>query len=142
MSSGRPLTIERKIYLADTDATGFAYYARYLEWMESGRMDMLESTGIGLRELQQQGLNVVIRKVECAYRSPLRLGDTVKIECRITELGKASAEVGYRFINQSSSADAGTGSVSIVFIDAQTVRPTKIPEDIRKRLEVFVVAPE
>lgn len=142
MSSRLPLTIERKIYLADTDATGFAYYARYLEWMESGRMDMLESTGIGLRELQQRGLNAVIRKVECSYRSPLRLGDTVKIECSITELGKASIEVGYRFINQSSSSDAGTGSVSIVFIDALTVRPTKIPEDLRKRLEDCIVAPE
>lgn len=142
MSPQQPLTIERKIYLADTDATGFVYYARYLEWMESGRMDMLERTGIGFRELQQLGLNVVIRKVECSYRSPLRLGDTVMIECSLTELGKASAEIGYRFINQSTSADAGAGSVSVVFIDGITARPTKIPEDIRKRLEVFVVAAE
>jgi hypothetical protein len=28
------LVIERKMYLADTDATGFVYYARYLEWMK------------------------------------------------------------------------------------------------------------
>lgn len=134
--------LERKIYLADTDATGFVYYARYLEWMESGRMELLERTGTDLSALQSEGINAVVRNVTCSFQAPLRLGDVVEVTTFVSKLGKTNVEVSYRFVNRRGNAPAGHGAVSIVFIDATSNRPTRIPEAVKKGLANFLASEE
>jgi acyl-CoA thioester hydrolase len=119
-----------KVYLADTDATGFVYYARYLEWMEAARMDMLCETGTNLGELIGLGISAVVRNVTCSYDAPIRLGDEVEVLTSVTKLAKTNVIISYLFNNLTTGNKAGTGEVSIVFIDQQAMRPARIPENV------------
>ena len=83
------LVIEREQYLADTDATGFVDYARYLEWMEACRLDILSAIGSRLDQLKTSGLNAVVLSAACEYKAPIKLGDTVQIQCFIKKFKKS-----------------------------------------------------
>ena len=131
------VSIERTIYLADTDATGFAYYARYFEWMESARMDMLRSAGGSIDLLRAEGITAVVRETACRYTAPLKLGDAVDVECWVSHIGKTSLAIDYQFSNKTTGAPAGNGSVVVVFITINSGRPTKIPPSIRAGIEPF-----
>ena len=119
----------RKIYLADTDATGFVYYARYLEWMEADRVDILLETGLNLDDLKQQNINAVVKSTTCNYNAPLKMGDEVEVTTYISKLAKTNLKFSYKFNNLTTGMDAGSAEVLIVFIDSQTFRPTRIPEN-------------
>ena len=119
-----------KVYLADTDATGFVYYARYLEWMESSRIDLLLETGTSLPELIEQGISAVVRNASCSYEAPIRMGDEVEVMTSISKLAKTNVKISYEFNNITTGKKAGTGEVAIVFVDQQSMRPARIPENI------------
>jgi acyl-CoA thioester hydrolase len=124
----------RKIYLADTDATGFVYYARYLEWMETARLDFLESTGTNLTKLQEMGIGAVIKDVAVSFQSPIKLGDTVITKTSIKSLTKTSIQFSSSFVNLTTNKQAGKGEALAVFINLCTIRPTKIPEFVASPL--------
>jgi acyl-CoA thioester hydrolase len=119
-----------KVYLADTDATGFVYYARYLEWMEAARIDMLNETGTSLASLIEQGISAVVRNVTCSYDAPIQFGEEVEVVTSISKLAKTNVQIAYGFNNLTTGKKAGSGEVSIVFIDQKAMRPARIPENV------------
>jgi acyl-CoA thioester hydrolase len=118
------------VYLADTDATGFVYYARYLEWMEACRIDLLNQTGTSLSDLINQGISAVVRNVLCNYEAPIKMGDEVEVLTSVSKMGKTNVIIAYEFINLTTGKKAGSGEVSIVFIDQNSHRPARIPQNI------------
>lgn len=130
---------KQKIYLADTDATGFVYYARYLEWMEAARIDLLEEIGFSFGEILKGSTSAVVRSASANYQAPLRLGETVEISTFISRLGKTNVIISYEFKNISTGQNAGTAEVSIVFIDKESLRPTKIPTEIVSGFEKYLI---
>ncbi len=131
----------QKIYLADTDATGFVYYARYLEWMEAARLDMLSEAGTDLNKLKAEQIGAVVKNVFCSYDTPLNLGDEVEIETYLSKYGKTNLAVAYKFTNLTTQKNAGSGEVLIVFINNNTLRPVRIPEYILESFKKHYVPP-
>jgi YbgC/YbaW family acyl-CoA thioester hydrolase len=109
---------------------------------EACRLDILTAIGSGLDHLKTSGLNAVVRSAACEYKAPIKLSDTVQIQCFIKKLGKASVNFGYNFINATSGKLAGTGEVSVVFINNDTLRPVKIPEILLSGMKQFISSNE
>ena len=71
--------------------------------------------------------------VECRYRTPARLGDTLKVVSLIDELPAAKVVIRSEIYNQNEAL-ISTGSVTLGFIDAVTRRPIRCPKIL---LDVF-----
>jgi acyl-CoA thioester hydrolase len=63
-------TTRIRVRYADTDQMGFAYYARYLEWFEVGRTEMLRALGLPYAEIEKQKIALPVLEVYCKYRKP------------------------------------------------------------------------
>ena len=59
----------------DIDAQGHVNNARYLHYLEHTRHLFLKHTGIDFVALSEQGINLVVIRVEIDYLYPLRSGD-------------------------------------------------------------------
>ena len=127
-------TIERQVFLADTDATGFVYYSRYLEWMEAARVEMLHGLGFTIAHLADQGLVPVVRQVSCKFGAPLRLGEFVQIICALGLATKTALNLEYAFVRVQDAADAGSGSVQVVFLEKRSGRPVRVPTELASAL--------
>ncbi|MEJ2685331.1 MAG: YbgC/FadM family acyl-CoA thioesterase, partial [Candidatus Sulfobium sp.] len=83
-------TILVKIYYEDTDCGGVVYYANYLRYFERARTEFLESRGVSLKALMEEGIYFVVAEAELKYKAPGRYGDVLAVGTSAARTGPAS----------------------------------------------------
>lgn len=96
-------TLTQVVNYADTDAGGVVYYARYLEYLEAGRMEYLQAVGCDAVACHREGIFFSVREVHIIYKSPARLGDRLRIHSGISEMTR------YHMTFHSTIEDTATG---------------------------------
>jgi acyl-CoA thioester hydrolase len=118
-----------RIYYEDTDAAGIVYHANYLKFMERARTEWLRQMGYEQNQLAVSvGILFVVRTINIDYIKPARFNDKLKVASSVLRLGRASLE----FAQNVVAADAvlTRGWVKVGCIDAATLRPQAMPNDI------------
>ncbi|WP_339742156.1 acyl-CoA thioesterase [uncultured Rubinisphaera sp.] len=109
----------------------------YIEWMEIGRCRLLETVGLPVPQIMQQGYGPVLVETNIQYKQQLKLGDTVRAEVWISEMNHVSAWMEFRFYGPDQTL-AALGRQRGIFIDLQTGRPTRLPDADRQRFQPFI----
>ena len=107
-----------RVYYEDTDAGGIVYYANYLKFSERARTEFLRNLDIN------QHID---------YMASAVLDDELTISCQISELGAA-----YAVVHQEIRRDEELLSsldVKVIYMNIETHRPTRIPEDFVARFK-------
>ena len=113
----------------ETDQMGIVHHSNYIRYFECGRMAMLHEVGLPMHKVEEAGIMMPITAVECRYRTPARLGDTLRIVTTINEMPKARLTVNTEIYNQADQLLC-EGSVTMGFIDAASRRPMRCPENL------------
>ena len=75
-----PFEYHRTVRLADTDAAGVVFFARYLNLCHEAYEEALAAAGLPLQDfLGGAGIVVPISRSEADYKRPLRVGDRLRI---------------------------------------------------------------
>ena len=61
----------------EVDSQGIVNNANYLHYLEHTRHEFCESRGLSFRQLQVQGVDPVVNRIEIEYHTPLHLGETM-----------------------------------------------------------------
>lgn len=122
-----------RIYYADTDFSGLVYHARYLEFLERGRSDLLRHAGIIHSELiaghgEAPSIAWVVRRMEIDFRGAARIDDIVTVETRLSGLSGARATMDQAILRDE---DLLVGArVEAATIDGKG-RPVRFPKPWR-----------
>lgn len=100
-----PVPYCRRAQYYETDQMGIVHHSNYIRWMEEARLDFLEQLGWGYQKLEDDGLLIPVTEVSCSYKSPVRFGETVRIDVRV------SAYQGVRLTLEYRITDPGTGKL-------------------------------
>ncbi len=126
-----------RVYYSDTDASNRAYHARYLDWAEHARTEMLRSILPDLKQssLKDLGYGFVVKSASVEYHKGAELDDELTVSTSIEELGKVSAIL----LQKIKKGDETLASVKIKvgFINFGTGRPSKLPDQVSQALMVF-----
>lgn len=95
--TGNSHRLEARVYYADTDFSGVVYHARYLEFMERGRIEYLrlvgeQHAGEGRSDVDSQ-LAWIVRRLQVHFRQPARIDDLIIIETNPTNISGARVEM-------------------------------------------------
>lgn len=125
-----------RIFYEDTDAGGIVYYARYLQFAERARTEILRLAGIEQTRLREShDIFFAVRRCAVDYFRPARLDDLVEVRSRLTVLR------GARLGAAQGIWRAGEELVRLA-VDIASVggdgRPARIPAPVRAALEPFV----
>ncbi len=90
-----PFVYLYRVRYADTDQMGVVYHARYLEWFEAARTEMLRGWGISYKELEEKGIALPVVEVRCRYRMPVRYDEEVEIHTRLNEATRSKILIAY-----------------------------------------------
>ena len=71
----------------EVDSEGIVNNANYLHYMEHTRHEFCHSAGMSFRQMHEQGIDPVLRKVEIEYITPLGLGDEMVSKLNIASEG-------------------------------------------------------
>jgi acyl-CoA thioester hydrolase len=127
----------KPIYTYEIDAGQHASNIAYIQWMEVGRLKLLDEVGLSIHKIKAKGFVPALVRTEINYKKPLFIGDEVKVVLWLSELRSASANMSFEFYNQHGELVA-TGEQAGLFIGLENQRPHKLSEEDKKRFEPYV----
>ena len=114
---------------------GIVYHGAYVTWFEVGRTEYCRAAGLPYRRMEDDGLLILVTRVECAYRRPARYDDRIVVRARLTEL--ASRGVAFRYeVRGEGDVLLADGSSRHVFADAGG-KPARAPARVVEALARF-----
>ena len=113
----------------ETDQMGIVHHSNYIRYFECGRTAMLKELGLPIEKIEESGVMLPVVSVECRYKVPARLGDTLRIVSIIDEVPRAKLVIRTEIYNLADQLVC-EGEVVLGFINAQTRRPVRCPEDL------------
>ena len=99
----REMDVEIRVRYQETDAMGVLHHANYITYFEIGRTELLRSTGISYKDLEDQGILMVIVKIGVRYRRPAKYDDVLTLRTRTTRSSGAKIEHVYQLLRGDES---------------------------------------
>jgi len=124
---------KHRVRYSDTDHFGVVYYARYLDWFEAGRTEILRVNNVTYSELEEKGMFAPVVEVKVTYKKPARYDDIVELETTIEHIGNSSVKFVYKAYNPKKELLLEAYTVN-VFI-TKDMKPVRVPDEVRKILE-------
>lgn len=116
-----------RVRYADTDQMGYVYYGNYARFYEIGRVEALRSIGFSYRDMEEGGIMMPVYDNYSRYLQPARYDDELTIKVVIPDLPTARVVFRYEIFNQESVL-LHTGQTTLVFLNRETNRPTRVPK--------------
>jgi acyl-CoA thioester hydrolase len=134
----RPVPQDRKlshveriaIRWGDMDAMGHVNNTVYFRYMEQARIGWFEAL---LPAEAWKSTGIVIANASCNFKRPMNYPGTVEVRLLADEPRGSSVATFYELkVKDDIYAD---GAATVVFIDMQTQKPIRIPDEIRELLK-------
>jgi acyl-CoA thioester hydrolase len=138
-TANTPFGFPLRVYWEDTDAGGIVFYANYLKFMERGRTEWLRALGFNQQVLREQvGGMFVVSETAVKYHQPARLDDALWVTARVQEAGRVSLTIAQQVLLRREGQNdtlLAEGNIRIGWVDASTLKPTRIPASILESLK-------
>jgi acyl-CoA thioester hydrolase len=134
-AEGRVVETELRVRYSETDRMGIVYHGAYVSWFEVGRTEFCRAAGFPYRRMEDDGLWILVTRVECTYLRPARYDDRIVVGARLTELGSRGLAFAYEVVNENRERVAD-GTSRHVFADTSG-KPVRAPSAIIESLERF-----
>ena len=133
---------DQLIRFSHCDPAAIVYFPRFFDLAHSTMEDWFtDGLGIALRELiRERRIGTPTVKINCEFVKPLRMGDTLRFELRVSKLGNASVNLNYR--GTKDGIEHLQITQTLVFMNLDSAKATSIPNDVRERIEEFLIAPD
>ncbi|MFT6814798.1 MAG: acyl-CoA thioester hydrolase [Sphingobacteriales bacterium] len=117
-----------RVRYAETDRMGYVYYGNYSMYFEIARVEMLRSLGISYKEWEDKGVMLPVVNYEVNYKKPAFYDDLLTIKVKLSSLPSSKIYFEYEVINEKGDL-LSTANTTLVFVNTETKRPTKPPQD-------------
>ena len=126
-----------RVYYEDTDAQGVVYYANYFRFMERARTEWLRALGVDQQELMYEDRRIfVVTETRIEFILPAKFNDELIVTARLATLRRASFDIEQNIYQDSlDGALLCRGSVKAAYLNADTMRPTRVPASIFEEQE-------
>jgi acyl-CoA thioester hydrolase len=124
-------SVDYRVPFYDTDAMAVVHHANYVRYLELARVRFLEQHDEPYQRYVEQGLHVVVIRVELELKRATRFAETLTISCWLERVRYASLRFGYQI--RCGSALSALGRTDHAVVNLQG-RPARMPEPRRLRL--------
>jgi acyl-CoA thioester hydrolase len=120
---------------SETDRMGVVHHSRYAVYFEEARTELLRRSGLSYGAIEDAGCYLVVAELETRFRRPCRLGDTLEIECRVSQASFVTIRHEYAVRVEGQEGVAVEAKTRLACVDAHG-RPRKLPEELLRLLGV------
>lgn len=101
--------VQVRVRYCECDPMGVAHHAAYVPWLEMGRTELLRTSGVSYAQLEEEGVFLVIVKLEMKYRRPVLYDDVVEVRTKVTGAGRVKIEHEYEVVLVGRDVGSLTG---------------------------------
>lgn len=125
-----------RVRYAETDQMSYVYYGNYAMYYEVGRVEALRQLGFEYKRLEEQGVMMPVHDLECKYLSPAKYDELLSVKVIIRDLPIVRMIFEYEVTNEEGVL-VNTGKTTLVFINMETNRPCRAPEELTEVLTPY-----
>ena len=107
---------EIRIRVYHTDLYQHVNNARYLEFLEEGRWQLLEDH-IDVKDFMARGLFFFVVNINISYLNPAKVNDRITVRSGLVKIGNKSAVLKQRITNQTTGKVCASADVTFVISD-------------------------
>ncbi len=124
--------LQIRVRYQETDAMGRLHHANYLTYFELGRTEMLRADGASYRQVEEQGLFLVVSEIICRYMRPANYDDLLTL--RTTVLSARGARIEHEYQLFRGTELLATGRSTVACVD-RTGAVKRLPDWLRMKGE-------
>ena len=135
----RRFTTERKIRFSHCDPAGIVYFVNFFDMVSGAVEDWFgEAIGFTFNEMHiQRRVGFPIVNTGCEFFRPCHLGDRLVLELTIARLGRSSIE--FSVVGRVGAEEKFRARHKVALMSLDTQRALPIPDDLREKMQPFVV---
>ena len=121
-----------RVYYEDTDAQGVVYYANYFRFMERARTEWLRALGVDQVALMHEERRIfVVTETNAQFLVPARFNDQIVVTANLAARARATFDIEQNiYLNEFGGTLLLKGLVRAAYLNADTLRPTRVPASI------------
>ena len=116
-----------KVYYKDVDQMGIVYYSRYFEYFEEARTELLNSIGLDVTSIENEGIQLPVIESHCEYSKGAKFEQDLIIKTTILDIPKARLKIDYNVYKDHSNELFVKGYTVHAFMN-QSGRAIRIPD--------------
>ncbi len=120
-------SVEFRVRYAETDAMGFLHHAKYWEYFEDARTELLKQNGVRYRDLEAQGVFFVVYKALCTYLKPIRYDDLVTVTVSVERVTRTRVDHSYVVMRDGVRMCEASSTLACIGRDG---RPQLMPDSL------------
>jgi acyl-CoA thioester hydrolase len=128
------------VRFAETDAQGIANNSHYLVWFEVARVNYLDRFRNGYQSLRDDGVEAMTIETHVRYLKPAYFDDKLDVHARCVDV--RGARFRYEYVIERDGEAIADGWTGHACVDAQTFRPTRVPDWLRAEISRAEAAAE
>jgi YbgC/YbaW family acyl-CoA thioester hydrolase len=132
---------KKKINFYDCDPAGILFYGRVYELCHSAYEDLILSFKLDEDYWNNDKYIVPILNSEAHYHKPMKYGETISVELKVSKLKSSSFELLYELKNESGEKCSIVKTVHI-FVDKLTWEKQEINNKVKAGLEKYYLNEE
>jgi acyl-CoA thioester hydrolase len=125
-------TVRVRVRYGETDQMGVVYHPNYFLYFETGRTELMRSSGVAYSELEKSGVFLVVTQASCRYRAAARYDQELTVHTRIDEVRKATITFSYRVLGPGGGLLA-EGNTELASVDRDK-NPVRLPKEVSELL--------
>jgi acyl-CoA thioester hydrolase len=122
-----------RVNYSETDQMGVVYHARHLVWLDIARTEHLRQAGFSYRELETQGVRLVVTDLRIRYRQAIRFDDLVRVRCRVREVASRRVVFAYLVEEADSGRLLAEAETTLFCLDREH-RMARLPDRVVRAL--------
>jgi len=124
---GDHITVDFRVRYAECDAMGYLHHARYWEYFEQARTELLRNKGFRYRDLESEGCFFVVYKAAIRYLAPIRYDDLVGVAVTVARITRTRVDHTYVVARGTERTTEASTTLACVGRDG---RPKLMPEEL------------
>lgn len=131
------ILINKKVSFYDCDPAGIIFYSKIFDYCHSAYEELIKKFNLVENYWANAEYVVPIIKSEASYLKPLKYGEDVTIELKVSQLKSSSFELEYKCKNEKGELTNAVKTVH-VFVDKKSWKKTSIPSAISQKLKIYM----
>lgn len=116
-----------RVRYGETDQMGFLYHARYVDYYDVARSELLRRMGSSNKELEASGYMLPVIEVVSNYKNPAYYDDLLTVKVVVREMPTVKIRFDYEIFRENGEC-INTGHVVLAFMNAGTRRACRGPQ--------------
>ncbi|HVU88514.1 MAG TPA: thioesterase family protein [Pirellulales bacterium] len=117
-----------RVRYQETDAMGVLHHANYFTYFEIGRTELLRANGRDYRQVEEEGMFMVVVRIGCTYKKPAKYDDVLTLRTRVSKISAAKIEHAYEIYRGEELLAEGHSTLACVDREGRVQR---VPEWLR-----------